>query len=360
MRVLARIARTPDGATPYEARIIKRLGASAHRVLGVLRLEQGQPPRIEPIDRKTRYALVIDREELSGAKNGELVLAEPMARHGTGGPRGRIVERLGSMDDPKAVSLIAIHAHGIPTEFPREALQEAQSAKPVGIAGRTDLRKIPLITIDPEDARDHDDAVWAEPDSDPANKGGHIVIVAIADVAHYVTPGSALDREAEKRGNSVYFPDRVVPMLPEALSADLCSLRENEERACLAVRMVFDSRGVKRRHEFLRGPDAFGGAPDLCRSAARLRRQARREIGAAAGEHHAAFVGRLSHARSGARRAFPARSRSARAAHHHRRGRQNRIDRLSRAPGIHAADRRVHDHGECGGGRIAGESAPAR
>jgi ribonuclease R len=261
MRVLARITRTPDGSTPYEARIIKSLGASAHRVLGVLRIEQGQPPRIEPIDRKTRYALVIDREELSGAKNGELVLAEPMARHGTGGPRGRIVERLGSMDDPKAVSLIAIHAHGIPTEFPREALQEAQSAKPVGIAGRTDLRKIPLVTIDPEDARDHDDAVWAEPDSDPANKGGHIVIVAIADVAHYVTPGSALDHEAEKRGNSVYFPDRVVPMLPEALSADLCSLRENEERACLAVRMVFDEAGVKRRHEFLRG---------LMRSAARL------------------------------------------------------------------------------------------
>ena len=138
------------------------MGASAHRVLGVLRLEPGQQARIEPIDRKTRYALAIGREDLSGAKNGELVLAEPMARHGAGGPRARIVERLGSMDDPKAVSLIAIHAHGIPTEFPREALQEAQSAKPVGIAGRTDLRKIPLVTIDPEDARDHDDAVWAD------------------------------------------------------------------------------------------------------------------------------------------------------------------------------------------------------
>ena len=260
-RVLARIARTKDGAIPYEARIIKRLGASAHRVLGVLRLEPGQLPRIEPIDRKTRYALSIGREDLAGAKHGELVLAEPMARHGAGGPRARIVERLGSMDEPKAVSLIAIHAHGIPTEFPREAIQEAESAKPVGLPGRTDLRKIPLITIDPEDARDHDDAVWAAPDSDPANKGGHVVIVAIADVAHYVTPVSALDREAEKRGNSVYFPDRVVPMLPEALSADLCSLREDEERACLAVRMVFDSRGVKRRHEFLRG---------LMRSAARL------------------------------------------------------------------------------------------
>ncbi len=117
------------------------------------------------------------------------------------------------------------------------------------------------MTIDPEDARDHDDAVWAGPDPDPTNKGGHITLVAIADVAHYVTPGSPLDREAYKRGNSVYFPDRVVPMLPEALSADLCSLKEGVDRACLAVRMVFDASGKKRRHEFLRG---------MMRSAARL------------------------------------------------------------------------------------------
>ncbi|HXJ03137.1 MAG TPA: ribonuclease R [Micropepsaceae bacterium] len=258
-RVLARIARSHDGH--YEARIIKRLGASAHRVLGVLKLEAGMAPRIDPIDRKTRFAFMVNPKELAGAKHGELVLAEPTSHHGSGGPFARIVERLGSMDEPRTVSLIAIHAHGIPTEFPRETIDEAQNAKPVGLAGRTDLRKIPLVTIDPEDARDHDDAVWAGADPDPANKGGHIVIVAIADVAHYVRPGSALDREAEKRGNSVYFPDRVVPMLPEALSADLCSLREDQERACLAVRMVFDAHGVKRRHEFLRG---------LMRSAARL------------------------------------------------------------------------------------------
>jgi ribonuclease R len=260
-RVLARISRRHEDPHQYEARIIKRLGASAHRVLGVLKLERGMLPRIEPIDRKTRYALVVDPKELHGAADGELVVVEPTARHGAGGPHGRIVDRLGSMNEPKTVSLIAIHAHGIPTEFPQDTIQEAENAKPVGPQGRTDLRKIPLITIDPEDARDHDDAVWAGPDPDPANKGGHIVIVAIADVAHYVRPGSALDREAEKRGNSVYFPDRVVPMLPEALSADLCSLREHEERACLAVRMVFDARGVKRRHEFMRG---------LMRSAARL------------------------------------------------------------------------------------------
>ena len=260
-RVLARIARSHDGFSPYEARIIKRLGASAHRALGVLRIAPGQLARVEPIDRKTRYAFVIDRTDLAGGRDGELVVVEPSSRHGLGGPRARIVERLGSMHEPKAVSLIAIHAHGIPAEFPREAIAEAEQAKPVGLAGRTDLRKIPLVTIDPEDARDHDDAVWAAPDADAANKGGHIVIVAIADVAHYVGRESALDREAAKRGNSVYFPDRVVPMLPEALSADLCSLRENEERACLAVRMVFDSHGRKRGHEFLRG---------LMRSAARL------------------------------------------------------------------------------------------
>jgi len=259
-RVLARITRTKEGHAPYEGRVIKRLGASAHRVLGVFARHNGRAA-IDPIDRKTRHSLMVDDRDVGGAREGELVVAEPIAGRPTGAPRARIIERLGSMNEPKAVSLIAIHAHGIPTDFPREAILEAQRAKPVSLEGRTDLRKIPLITIDPEDARDHDDAVWAGPDTDPSNKGGHIVLVAIADVAHYVTTGAELDREAEKRGNSVYFPDRVVPMLPEELSADLCSLREDVDRPCLAVRMVFDVRGVKRRHEFLRG---------VMRSAARL------------------------------------------------------------------------------------------
>jgi len=260
-RVLARIVRATEGPAPYEGRVIKRLGASAHRVLGVLARHNGRAG-IEPIDRKSRHSLMVDEHDLGGALEGELVVAEPVAGRAYGAPRARIVERLGSMNEPKAVSLIAIHAHGIPTDFPRETVEEAVRAKPVtSLGGRTDLRSTPLITIDPVDARDHDDAVWAGPDTDPSNKGGHIVIVAIADVAHYVTNGSALDREAEKRGNSVYFPDRVVPMLPEELSADLCSLRENEDRPCLAVRLIFDARGAKRRHEFVRG---------LMRSAARL------------------------------------------------------------------------------------------
>jgi ribonuclease R len=247
-RVLARLTETQNG---YEARIIKRLGASAHKVLGVYREgERGANSggRIEPIDRKTRTEFIVDAKDRGGAKSNELVLCEPLSGRASGLPRARVIERLGSMSEPKSVSLIAIHAHGIPTEFPQAALDEAERANPADPRGRTDLRKYPLLTIDPEDARDHDDAVWAGPDEN----GGHIVIVAIADVAHYVTPNSALDIEALNRGNSAYFPDRVVPMLPERLSADLCSLMEGQDRPCLAVRMHFDAQGNKRGHEFLR------------------------------------------------------------------------------------------------------------
>jgi ribonuclease R len=208
--------------------------------------------RLSRIDRKSRSAFSLDPRDRAGAQNNELVLAEPLSGRATGAPRARVIERLGNMDAPKAVSLIAIHAHGIPTEFPREVLDEADRAQPVDPRGRTDLRDTALVTIDPEDARDHDDAVWAGSDPDPSNAGGHIAIVAIADVAHYVTPNSALDREALKRGNSVYFPDRVVPMLPERLSADLCSLMDNVDRPCLAVRMIFDKQGNKKSHRFVR------------------------------------------------------------------------------------------------------------
>ena len=168
---------------------------------------------------------------------------------------------MGREDDPRAASLIAIHAHGIPTGFPEAAEIEAEAAREPVLVGREDLRALPLITIDPPDARDHDDAVFAEPDADPANAGGWIVWVAIADVAAYVRPGSALDRTAREKGNSVYFPDRVEPMLPERLSAGLCSLRAGENRACIAVRMVFDASGRKTGHRFVRG---------LMRSAAKL------------------------------------------------------------------------------------------
>ena len=256
-RVLARLMPVDNG---YEAKVIKRLGASAHKVLGVVRIDDGHA-RIAPIDRKSKSEFNVDKRDLNGAVDNELVVCEPLAGRASGFPRARVVERIGSMDAPKAVSLIAIHAHGIPTDFPKTVIEEAEASGPAPVAGRTDLRAIPLITIDPDDARDHDDAVWAAPDTDPTNTGGFITLVAIADVAHYVTPGSALDREAYKRGNSVYFPDRVVPMLPEKLSADLNSLKEGVDRPCMAVRMIFDANGKKRRHEFLRG---------VMRSAARL------------------------------------------------------------------------------------------
>jgi ribonuclease R len=253
-RILARLRKQGE---EYEARIIRRLGMEAGRLLGVVRIE-GTHVRIAPIERKAKSDFHVDARDLNGAENNELVLAEPLSGRASGFPRARIVERLGSMDAPKAISLIAIHAHGISTEFPESTLAEARAAQAAALGDRTDLRGLPLVTIDPEDARDFDDAVWAAPD--PESKG-IVALVAIADVAHYVTPASALDKEAYKRGNSVYFPDRVVPMLPEELSADLCSLRPNEDRPCMAVRMWFDQNGKLKRHEFVRG---------LMRSAARL------------------------------------------------------------------------------------------
>jgi ribonuclease R len=179
-------------------------------------------------------------------------------------PRARVVERLGDPSEPKAVSLIAIHQHGIPDDFPDEVIAEADRMKPAGLKGREDMREMPLVTIDPSDARDHDDAVWAHEDDDPKNEGGYVIWVAIADVAHYVTPGSALDGEAHKRGNSSYFPDRVVPMLPDRLSGDLCSLHEGVPRACIAARMQIAPNGEKVGHRFVRG---------LMRSAASLNYQ---------------------------------------------------------------------------------------
>jgi ribonuclease R len=189
------------------------------------------------------------------------VVAEPLPARRYGPIRLRVIERLGSPEAPGAISLISIASYEIPHVFPEAALAEAAAAKPVEAAGRVDLRTLDLVTIDGSDARDFDDAVWAEPDPDAANPGGWHLIVAIADVAHYVTPDSALDREARERGNSVYFPDRVVPMLPEALSNGLCSLRPNEDRACFAAHLWIDRDGRKRRHRFERA---------IMRSAARL------------------------------------------------------------------------------------------
>ena len=259
-RVLARFERLETGEV--EARLIKRLGQSAHRILGVVRKDKGEA-RIEPVDRKVKDSLILINDDAAKVRGGDLVLAAPMGASGRRyGPKpAKLIEVVGREDHPRAASLIAIHTHGIPTGFSPQAEAEAESAPPPTLQGREDLRRIPLITIDPEDARDHDDAVFAEADPDPKNPGGWIVWVAIADVAAYVRVGSALDREAWTKANSVYFPDRVEPMLPERLSAGLCSLRQGEERATLAVRMVFGADGRKRGHTFVRG---------LMRSAAKL------------------------------------------------------------------------------------------
>ncbi|WP_298725448.1 ribonuclease R [uncultured Ferrovibrio sp.] len=250
-RVLARVQ--PAGQNRYRGRIMKRLEQEEQPVLGLLSRTENGEFRLQPTDKKVRHEYIIAPEHLADAKPGEFVVAQPLAGRRFGLKIAKITEVIGSATDPKALSLIPIHALGIPTRFSDAAIREAEKAKPVPLGNREDLRHIPLITIDPEDARDHDDAVFAEPDDDPNNEGGWHVIVAIADVAHYVRPGSALDHEARMRGNSTYFPDRVVPMLPEALSADLCSLVEGKDRACMAVHLWFDADGNKIRHKFVRG-----------------------------------------------------------------------------------------------------------
>ncbi|GAB5436102.1 ribonuclease R [Falsiruegeria mediterranea] len=252
-RILARLTVVHEEDHNYEARLIRRIGANPKRILGVFR-KRSEGGRIVPIDKSAGTEWTVAEAAVLGAKDGELVEAEQAGPKGRMGlPKARIVERLGDPSAPKAVSLIAIHQHGIPDDFPDPVIAEADAAKPMGLSGREDLRDLPLLTIDPSDARDHDDACYAHADDDPKNPGGHIVWVAIADVAAYVRPGSALDREARKRGNSSYFPDRVVPMLPDRLSGDLCSLHEGVPRACLAVRMQLDADGNKLSHRFVRG-----------------------------------------------------------------------------------------------------------
>jgi ribonuclease R len=262
-RVLLRIEKLDEreGAL-YRGRVIKVIDHAKTRVLGIFRALPGGGGRLVPVDKKQAgRELNIAKADAGGAEDGDLVSVDLIRTRGFGLASGKVKERLGSLASEKAVSLIAIHAHEIPQAFSPAALREAEEAKPATLKVREDWRDVPLVTIDPPDAKDHDDAVHAEPDPDPNNKGGYIVNVAIADVAFYVRPGSALDRDALTRGNSVYFPDRVVPMLPERISNDLCSLVPGEPRGALAVRMVIGSDGRKRSHSFHRV---------LMRSAAKL------------------------------------------------------------------------------------------
>jgi len=262
-RALLRVERSDEGeGVTYRGRVIKIIDHSRNRVLGVFRALPAGGGRLIPVDKKQAgRELNIARPDTAGAEDGDLVSVELIRTRAFGLASGRVRERYGAINNEKAISLIAIHAHDIPQAFSREALREAEEAKPATLKGRQDWRELPLVTIDPPDAKDHDDAVHAERDGDPNNKGGFIVHVAIADVAFYVHPGSALDRDALLRGNSVYFPDRVVPMLPERISNDLCSLVPGQPRGALAVRMVIAADGRKRSHSFHRV---------LMRSAAKL------------------------------------------------------------------------------------------
>ena len=274
-RVLVRTEETDGDRIRYTGRVIKIIGRPTHRALGIFRALPNGGGRLVPVSKKDLREIAIPAGATLDAHDGDLVAVEVSRQARFGLPVARVKERLGSLAGEKAVSLIAIQSHEIPSVFGPEALAEAQAARPASLAGREDWRQVPLVTIDPIDAKDHDDAVFARLDPDLNNRGGFVIDVAIADVAHYVRPGSALDREALARGNSVYFPDRVVPMLPERISNDLCSLVPNQDRAALAVRMVIGADGRKRSHAFHRimmrsaarlsypqAQDAIDGRPD--------------------------------------------------------------------------------------------------
>jgi ribonuclease R len=252
-RVVAKLEALPHHhAYRHQAKVMRVLPAGAGRQLAVFRLIKGKGARLIPTDKKARTEYQVLSGDEGGAENGELVSFQITRERGFGLPAAKVVERLGDLRDPRNISLIAINQHGIPNRFPEKVLEESESLREFSQAGRRDLSAIPLITIDPADARDHDDAVFAEGDEAPDNAGGFKVIVAIADVAAYVRPATALDKEARFRGNSVYFPDLVVPMLPERISNDLCSLREGELRPALACFLRFDRNGHKLSHEFQR------------------------------------------------------------------------------------------------------------
>ncbi len=254
------LARLTEAQGAYEAQIIRRIAAAPNDILGIVCTVDGAM-RIRPVDKKQRTEYEIETEADTPVKPGDLVRAEPLRGSRLGLKRARVRERIADAEGPQSVSLISVHQHGIPVAFPAGALKQASAAREAPLDKRDDLRSVPLVTIDGADARDFDDAVFAEPDDDPENPDGYKLIVAIADVAWYVRPGDALDKAAFERGNSVYFPDRVVPMLPEELSNGWCSLRPKEDRPCLVAHLRIDSSGRLLSKRFKRA---------MMRSAARL------------------------------------------------------------------------------------------
>ena len=258
-RVLARLHRAEDNL--YEAKIIRIIDRAGSRydggtVIGIVRIHKNGAI-LSPTHRKAKHDFDIAQADLNGAKDGDLASAELLPSRGLKRKRVKIVEIVGKLGDPRAISLISLHEAGLEEAFPPQVIEQTKDMKVPALGKREDLRDVPLVTIDGADARDFDDAVFAEKLED----GSFHLIVAIADVAYYVRYGTPLDHEARKRGNSTYFPDRVVPMLPEALSNDLCSLRPNEPRASMAVHMWVSAEGRLLRYKFVRA---------LIKSAARL------------------------------------------------------------------------------------------
>jgi ribonuclease R len=248
-RVLVKVEKLPSG---YFGQLLRVDRPPPERIVGVYHKRAAGGGWVSAASRKDRFEYSVAHGDESGAADGALVSAEVLRRASRGQAQARIRTRLGASDDPRNTSLIAIQSHGIPVDFPDAVKKDVAALTPFRRGERDDLRHLPLITIDPADARDHDDAIWAEPDNDPSNPGGHKLTIAIADVAAYVTPQSTIDREARRRGNSVYFPDRVVPMLPERLSNDLCSLKEEVDRPALICQLIIDGNGGTRTRRFTR------------------------------------------------------------------------------------------------------------
>lgn len=259
---MVRLKLTPKGKHFFHGAVLRRLSEQPNRVVGLFDTTSGKGGRILSVDRRLHQNYIVDRAHTGKAKNGDVVIATVPQNVFKGGERyAKIVQVIGPANAPRAASLIALHLHGIPVEFTEDALKQAEKSKLPDMKKRSDLRDIPLVTIDGEDARDFDDAVFAQPDKDKKNKDGFHIIVAIADVAYFVRPHTALDDCARERGNSVYFPDRCIPMLPEKLSADLCSLKPDVDRPCLAAHLWINKNGKLIKYKFIRA---------MMRSAARL------------------------------------------------------------------------------------------
>lgn len=248
------LARTEERGGGHVAHPMKTLQAGGETIIGVLVADTGPGGKpmtwLRSADKRARFDFAV--ADIGDAAIGDLVRAELSGR----GPatKARVIDRIGDPFAPRSLSMIAIAKHEIPHVFGGEVIDEAERAAklPLTPDGREDLRDLPILAIDPADARDHDDAVWAIPDDDPGNKGGFRAIVAIADVSFYVRPDGALDREARRRGNSVYFPDQVVPMLPETLSAGVCSLKAGQDRAAMACHLTVDKHGKVTSWRFTR------------------------------------------------------------------------------------------------------------